>query len=234
MRTGILVHSLPAALDIYEEAKRVPGVELFVLVCPAPGDVGFRGLAKQIARLIFKSGRAGSLKLLAGRKVILFQKPLDHPDTLARLEKLKLDVGLHKTGIIYRESTVKAFRSGILNPHIGLLPEYRGRGVMEWAIIEGKPVGVTVFFVDAGIDTGGRVVLREEIQIPHCKSIQETKQYLFNLDALLFRRALELLSSEDFRCAANDASGRRYYVMSNLFQGAVEEIMRRRTMDDRR
>ena len=202
------------------------GVEVFVILCPQPGQSGLRSLTKHLARFILKKGRAESLKLLAARKVVLCRRPLDDAETLARLSKLRLDVGLHKTGIIYRDATLRAFRLGILNAHIGLLPEYRGRNVMEWALLEGKTVGVTVFFVDTGIDTGARVILREAVDISHCKSIEEAKQYLFNLDATLFRRALQLLGSKDFQFETNDGSGRRYYVMSKLFLGVVEKQCR--------
>ncbi|HYJ45645.1 MAG TPA: formyltransferase family protein, partial [Pyrinomonadaceae bacterium] len=158
-------------------------------------------------------------------RVRLLSQPLDNPQTLARLKQLELDVGLHKAGVIYRDETINAFRLGILNPHIGILPGYRGRSVMEWALVEGGPTGITVFFIDSGIDTGPRIVLREEVDISHCKSIAEAKQYLFDLDAIYFRRALELLRSENFEYQLNDGAGRRYYVMSKLFEGVAEKII---------
>ena len=165
-----------------------------------------------------------SLRLVFSRKVRLFRKPLDHADTLAKLKRLRLDVGLHKAGVIYRDATINSFRLGILNPHIGILPGYRGRNVMEWSLLEDAPVGITVFFIDAGIDTGKRIVLREEVDISHCRSIEEAKQYLFDQDALYFRRALEQLRLPDFQYQSNDGSGRRYYVMSKLFRGVVEKL----------
>ncbi|HEX8847653.1 MAG TPA: formyltransferase family protein [Pyrinomonadaceae bacterium] len=225
MRAGILANSLPAALKIYDEALKVRGCAPFILLCPTQGESGWRSVSKHLARLFLKRGRAKSLRLIFGRRVLLFRKRLDHPDTLERLKRLNLDVGLHKAGVIYREPTIHAFRLGILNPHIGRLPGYRGRNVMEWSVIQGDAVGITVFFIDAGIDTGQRIVLREEVDIKHCRSIGEAKQYLFDLDAEFFRRALELLRSEDFEYQLNDDSGRRYYVMSKLFQGVVEKVI---------
>lgn len=226
MRIGILANSLPAALRIYDELATVSDCESFILLCKAGGESRARNFFKHLARLVLKRGRLKSLRLIFSRRVFLFQKPLDHPDSLARLEKLKLDVGLHKAGVIYREPTIKAFRLGILNPHIGILPQYRGRNVMEWALLEGGAVGLTVFFIDSGIDTGERIVLREEVDISHCQSIWEAKQYLFDLDAGFFRRALELLQTENFQFQLNDNSGRRYYVMSRLFQGVVDKIIK--------
>ncbi|HEY0376557.1 MAG TPA: formyltransferase family protein [Pyrinomonadaceae bacterium] len=225
MRAGILANSLPAALRIYDEVKRVEGCEPFVILCPAAEESRTHSLARHLARLLLKRGRLKSLRLLSGRRVFLFQAPLDHPQSIARLGKLRLDVGLHKAGSIYRDPTIKAFRLGILNPHIGLLPEFRGRNVMEWSLILGQPAGITVFFIDSGIDTGREIVLREEVDLSHCASLAEARQYLFDLDARYFRRALELLRSNNFEHQVNDGSGRRYFVMSKLFRGVVEKII---------
>ncbi len=226
MRAGILANSLPAALRIYDEAKRVANCEPFVILCPVGEEARTRSLARHLARLFLKRGRLKSLRLVFGRHVRLFQQPLDHPQSIARLRKLNLDVGLHKAGVIYRDATIKAFRLGILNPHIGMLPGFRGRNVMEWSLLEGEPVGITVFFIDSGIDTGREIVLREEVDISHCASVAEAKQYLFDLDAVYFRRALELLRSNNFEYQINDGSGRRFYVMSKLFRGVVERSWR--------
>jgi hypothetical protein len=225
MRAGILANSLPAALSIYDELKSIPDCRAYVLLCPVSADSRLRNISKHLARLLLKPGRRSSLRLIFSRRVLFFREPLEHPRTLAQLKKLNLDVGLHKAGVIYREATINAFRLGILNPHIGILPGYRGRSVMEWALLEGGPIGITVFFIDTGIDTGERIVLSEEVDISHCQSITEAKQYLFNLDAVFFRRALESLRSENFQYKLNDGSGRRYYIMSRLFQGVAEKII---------
>lgn len=225
MRAGILAHSLPAALPIYDEARRVAGCETFVILCPTADESRARALLRHLARLFAKPRRLKSLRLLTGRRVRLLRYPLDHPQSIARLKKLDLDVGLHKAGVIYREQTINCFRLGILNPHIGLLPEYRGRNVMEWSLLQGDPTGVTVFFIDAGIDTGRRIVLRKEVDVCDYDTIAEAKQYLFDLDAPYFRGALERLRSESPEYEVNDGSGRRYYVMSELFRGVVEKII---------
>jgi hypothetical protein len=225
MRAGILAHSLPAALPIYDEVERVAGCEPCVILCPAGAESRAGARFRHLARLFVKPRRLKSLRLLAGRRVHLLRYPLDHPQSIARLKQLDLDVGLHKAGVIYREQTINCFRLGILNSHIGLLPEYRGRSVMEWSLLQGEPTGVTVFFIDAGIDTGRRVVLRKEVDVCDYDSVAEAKQYLFDLDAPFFRAALERLGAGDTEYEVNDGSGRRYYVMSELFRGVVEKII---------
>ena len=52
-------------------------------------------------------------------------------------------------------------RLGALNFHAGKLPFYRGRNVINWAIINGEEeIGVTGHWMDDGIDTGDIVLQR--------------------------------------------------------------------------
>jgi len=219
MRIGILANSLPAALSIYREAEELPGTEVHVLLAPVSGN---SKLSVHVARFVAKSGRRQSLSLIGRRALVHFRKPFDHPETISRLKELRLDVGLHKSGNIYRRDTIACFQHGILNAHIGILPGYRGRSVVEWSLVQGDPTGISVFFLDEGIDTGKRIVLSETVDVSHCRNVAEAKQYLFDLDATFYRRALALLQQQPaFR--SNDGSGRRYYVMSKLFQEVAQE-----------
>jgi methionyl-tRNA formyltransferase len=220
MKIGILANSLPAAQSIYDQAKAVPDSDVFVLLCPSKE----KSLLRHVARLIVRSGRLKSLRMFATGRVVLLRKSLDDPQTVARLNQLRLDLGLHKSGNIYRRKTIDCFRLGILNAHIGLLPKYRGRSVMEWSLIQGDAVGISVFFVDEGIDTGEQIVFSEAIDISNCRTLAEAKKYLFDLDAKFYRQAIERLNS-NVAFESNDKSGRRYYVMSKLFQDVAEQCL---------
>lgn len=222
MRIGILANSLAAARSVYDEARAAPGSKVFVLLVAADSSPP-RSLMRHLASLVVKPGRWKSLRMIAGGRVVSFRKPLNDSETIARLKQLQLDVGLHKSGNIYRRETIECFQLGILNAHIGLLPKYRGRSVMEWSLVQGDACGVSVFFVDEGIDTGERIVCSEAVDISHCRTVAEAKQFLFDQDALFYRRAIEQLQNGDASFLSNNGSGRRYYVMSKLFQGVAEQ-----------
>jgi len=49
---------------------------------------------------------------------------------------------------------------GCLNVHPGLLPYARGYNPNVWSIVEGLPAGVTIHWMDEGIDTGDVVATR--------------------------------------------------------------------------
>ena len=220
MRIGILAHSFSSAFEIY---KAVSGHEVFIILTPSPHRSAWTSYLANLARIVRTTNKG--LQLLTSGRLILLRRPLHAPNSVDTLRKLNLDVGLHKAGVIYRDVTIDAFRLGILNHHIGILPAYRGRSVLEWSILQGDPVGITLFFIDTGIDTGARILLSEEVDISGYRSITEAKQYLFNLDKIFIPRALALLSGGDQTFQLNDGSGPRYFVMSKLFEGVVEQLL---------
>ena len=229
MRTGILAHSFSSAFAIYKAVQDLPGQEVFIILSPSPHRSASTSHLANLARFVVTTLKGFDLKplqLLATGKLIFLRRSLHDEQSVDTLRKLELDVGLHKAGVIYRDVTIKAFRLGILNHHIGILPAYRGRSVMEWSILQGDAVGITVFFIDAGIDTGSRILISEAVDISRCRSVSEAKQFLFDLDKVFFRQALTILSGDEPSLLVNDGSGRRYFVMSNLFESVVEQLIR--------
>src|ERR1044072_1726104 len=126
MRIGILAHSFSSAFEIY---KAIRGHEVFIILSPSPHRSAWTSYLANLARIVRKG-----LQLFTTGRVILLRRPLHDPKSVDTLKKLALDVGLHKAGVIYRDVTIDAFRLGILNHHIGILPAYRGLRVLEWSI----------------------------------------------------------------------------------------------------
>lgn len=62
---------------------------------------------------------------------------------------------------IFKEPIIHFAPMGLINCHAGALPYYRGRNILNWALINGeKTFGVTVHYVNVGIDTGDILVQR--------------------------------------------------------------------------
>jgi folate-dependent phosphoribosylglycinamide formyltransferase PurN len=230
MRVAVIAGSIAGGLRIAQEIENLPGVAVFVVVCNA----GKRAPVLRWSRELLSAFRSFKWRMLATtgyryaqlRKLIILGGRLDDETSIEHLRELQCDVGLHAANVIYREPVISAFRLGILNAHIGILPKYRGRCVAEWSVLQGNPTGETVFFIDSGIDTGDRIVLREVIPSKGWKSARALKNMLFACDARLYRKALETLMSSGFSLQSNDTSkGQRYYVMSRLFTKAVNKIL---------
>jgi methionyl-tRNA formyltransferase len=65
-------------------------------------------------------------------------------------------------GQIIPQDIIDLAPKGIINVHASLLPEYRGAGPIQWAIVNGAALtGVTTMRIDAGLDTGDMLLKAE-------------------------------------------------------------------------
>lgn len=84
-------------------------------------------------------------------------------------------------------------RYGCVNVHGSLLPEYRGAAPMQRAIIDGKKqTGITIIYMDAGIDTGD-MILKKSIDILPDDNFEDIHDKLGNLGALSLIEALRMI-----------------------------------------
>lgn len=66
---------------------------------------------------------------------------------------------------ILRRPIIEAAPLGFVNFHAGRLPFYRGRSVINWAIINGETdISLTAHYVDLGIDTGD-IILQHSLPV---------------------------------------------------------------------
>jgi methionyl-tRNA formyltransferase len=128
--------------------------------CLAPlFDAGHEVVAVVLRTRPSESGLAAAAQSLG---VPTLQPPhVNAAECVATIAGLKPDVNL---SIAYDQifgSAIRATAGWFLNVHAGKLPEYRGRNIINWAIINGEPdLGVTVHLVDHGIDTGDILLQR--------------------------------------------------------------------------
>lgn len=62
---------------------------------------------------------------------------------------------------IFKKEIINLPRLKTINCHAGRLPFYRGRNILNWALInDEKEFGITVHFVDEGVDTGDIILQR--------------------------------------------------------------------------
>lgn len=74
------------------------------------------------------------------------------------LQAARPDAVAFTGGGLIRAALLAIPRLGVLNCHMGILPEFRGMDVVEWAILEAgeaRPkIGLTLHLMDRGVDTG--------------------------------------------------------------------------------
>ena len=87
---------------------------------------------------------------------------LRDPNTLAALKELRPDIGISAFfGCILKPDMINMFPKGCINLHSALLPYNGGWHTNVWPIIEGTPAGVTIHYIDPGVDTGDIIAQRQ-------------------------------------------------------------------------
>jgi phosphoribosylglycinamide formyltransferase 1 len=88
-----------------------------------------------------------------------------------------------------------SFDRRVINIHPALLPAFPGLGAVEQALAYGvKVFGVTVHFVDDGVDTGP-VILQRAVEIPDPGSPDEVLSQLHELEHELLPEAVRLIAA---------------------------------------
>jgi phosphoribosylglycinamide formyltransferase-1 len=126
----------------------------------------------------------------------------DHPDRAARdralgdwLDQRQVDlVVLAGFMELLGPEFIGRFAGRILNVHPSLLPAFPGVGAIEQALAHGvKVIGVTVHFVDEGMDSGP-ILLQEALELPYPAPIAEIEERVHGVEHRLLPRAVRLIA----------------------------------------
>jgi phosphoribosylglycinamide formyltransferase-1 len=87
------------------------------------------------------------------------------------------------------------FRGRVINVHPALLPAFPGLAAVQQAVDYGvKVFGVTVHFVDEGVDTGP-VILQRALELPDARSAAEVMERLQRVEHELLPEAVRLIGA---------------------------------------
>jgi len=92
------------------------------------------------------------------------------------------------------DAFLSRFPRAVINVHPSLLPAFPGLRAVEQALAYGvKVFGVSVHFVDSGIDTGP-VILQRAVELPDARSTDEVLDVLHPIEHELLARAVRLFA----------------------------------------
>lgn len=96
---------------------------------------------------------------------ILDGAQLHNSDVIEAVREWAPDIGLSVLfDYLLKPELLSIFRHGVVNLHPAYLPYNRGQYPNVWSIIEGTSSGVTLHYIDEGIDTGD-IIAQEEVPI---------------------------------------------------------------------
>jgi phosphoribosylglycinamide formyltransferase-1 len=90
---------------------------------------------------------------------------------------------------------VKRFRNRIINVHPALLPAFPGVEAVQQALDHGSKItGVTVHFVDEGVDSGP-IIFQRPVEIPPSRDWEETEELIHATEHTLLPEAIRLIAA---------------------------------------
>jgi methionyl-tRNA formyltransferase len=160
------------------------------------------------------SGRPDRLRAAAdAAEIPAFETArLEEPETLERLRGLGPDLGIMAfVSDIIPTEILNLPKLGTIQYHPSLLPRHRGRSSINWAIIQGdKRTGVSIFWPDAGLDTGP-ILLQREVEIGRDDTIGSLYyDKLYKLGIEMFVEAVRAVSAGNAPRLAQDESRATY------------------------
>lgn len=145
--------------------------EVVLLVCDKPGaKVVERALKEQIPTFVFNPKEYESKEKF--EKEILMQLTLHQVDFIVLAGYMRL-IGSTLLG---------AFAGKIINIHPSLLPAFPGKQAIEQALHAGvKITGVTIHFVDEGMDTGP-IIAQRAVEIREEDDLQSLSEKIHKIE----------------------------------------------------
>lgn len=143
----------------------------------------------------------GALELAARELGLPLYQPrrCNDPEFLDIVRRLGPEVNLSVSyDQILRRPILDTAPLGFVNFHAGKLPWYRGRSVINWAIINGETeIGLTGHFVDEGIDTGD-IILQRTLPVGWTDGYGEVMKRMIAAFPQLVVDTVELLAAGNF------------------------------------
>ena len=172
-----------------------------------------------------------SIAAIAARHGIAVRRlpHVNHPETLAWLASLDVDVIINQAPGIVREEFLGIPRLGVLNRHNGLLPRNRGLFSTFWAVYRHElATGVSVHFVERELDAGP-IVVQREIPLTASDTVQSVARRCYALAPGLMVEALKQLENgtADLRENADElATYNSYPTLAQAWDYRCHRILR--------
>jgi methionyl-tRNA formyltransferase len=146
---------------------------------------------------------------------VIYCKDLNAPVVVEELSRIQPDLVVFTGGGLIRKDVLAHSGQGLVNCHMGVLPGYRGRDVVEWPLLEGQydRVGLTVHFMDEGVDTGDILRIKTLLPKPGESRVQLRERLEGMMPSLIVETSLDVLDGSIQRQPQAPGAGKQYFFM---------------------
>ena len=120
------------------------------------------------------------------------------------LRELNPDVIINQSQSIIKEGLLQVPKIGVINRHNALLPKNRGRLTPFWVLYKGeKETGVSIHFIDEGIDTG-EIIVQKKYKVRNNDTFNSLVKRNYEIAGKAMLEALDILESGNYSLIPND------------------------------
>jgi len=136
---------------------------------------------------------------------------LNSAEMIQTIKRLKPDIGLSILfDYIFKSEIIELFPRGIINLHSAYLPYNRGQYPNVWSIVDGTPAGVTLHYIDAGLDTGD-IIAQSAITVEPVDTGSSLYHKLETAGLKLFKHTWPKISSGQIQPIKMDVDAGTYH-----------------------
>lgn len=139
---------------------------------------------------------------------------INKADFVEQLKALSPDLIVLGGAPLIKKTIIDLPRIAVLNSHPGILPEAKGMDVVSQSLIDGVPLGATVFKVDEGIDSGPVLLmqyLKEDIK---GKKLHEIEAMVEIVSANAMLDGIEMIIKDNYSFTPQEKRGKIYKALS--------------------
>jgi methionyl-tRNA formyltransferase len=123
---------------------------------------------------------------------------MNSPACADLLEVLQPDLLVIVSAPILKPWIFTKAKLGCLNPHPGWLPKYRGLGANAYTVLNNEEPGVTIHYIDDGIDTG-KILKRERVPVQKDDTIAKINDRAMSKGAELMVKVIQDIQAEQLQ-----------------------------------
>ncbi|MEQ1696081.1 MAG: formyltransferase family protein [Hyphomicrobiaceae bacterium] len=182
---------------------------------------------KSISRAL--KPQSTSVRSLARRNHIPVIAVAEFDQSISRLRALSPQLAIFTGGGLIKKPVIDVFERGILNIHMGALPQYKGMDVVQAPILDGsfEFVGLTGHFMTAELDAGP-VLSWFNVDAQFYSSLTALRNELSAVTPLIaIDTALGIFSGR-LPLNAQPGVGRQYYFIHQRLDAVIETVLSKR------
>ena len=143
--------------------------------------------------------------------IITIDQPINKPKSVNKIKSFKPDLLVSILGNqIFKSPILNLAPKGCINLHTALLPKYRGLMPSFWVMKNNEQkTGVSVFYVDEGIDSGP-IIVQTEVEIGN-RTQEELINHTKKLGMEAIAKSIDLIQKNEVKLIENDPSKKTYF-----------------------